>query len=654
MTTLLWLVPALPFAGFVTLALAGGWLTRRGRQGVVAWIGVGSVGLAAAGGLGLAGLAAAGGPGLAEPVRLVLWRWIAVAGFAPRIGLYLDPLALLMVLVVTGVGFLIHLYSAESMAGDPGYSRFFAYLNLFVGSMLVLVLADNLLLLYLGWEGVGLCSYLLIGFWYRDPANGRAARKAFIVTRVGDAAMAVGLFVLFTRLGTLDLQALLRRAAAAWTPGEGVAVAAALLLLAGAVGKSAQLPLQTWLPDAMAGPTPVSALIHAATMVTAGVYLIARTHTLFELAPRVLTLVAGIGAVTLLVAGVSALAQRDIKRVLAYSTISQIGYMFLALGVGAWSAAVFHLMTHAFFKALLFLGAGAVLLACRDEHDIFRLGGLKDRLPVTYWTFLAGAGALAGFPLVTAGFYSKDEILWRAWTHPEGGHYLWAAGFLGVLLTGLYAFRLVFVVFFGEAGTEAERRPGARIAVPLVALGILSLVGGFVELPRTLGGFDGVSRFLEPSFAGPLAAGTAAAHGAQDGEGTELLLQVLSAAASLAGIGLAWLAWGRPGKRRSETLPGTPRVVEGFWRGGWGFDTVYAMFLVRPFLALASWNRGDVVDALPRAVAGLARGSHRALARTQNGRLRWYAAAVAAGGVALLALAIWAVWAGGGGGGGGR
>ncbi len=651
MTTLLWLVPALPLAGFVTLALAGGWLARSGRSGTVAWIGVGSVGLSAAGAVALAGLAAARGSGLAEPVRLVLWRWIAVAGFTPRIGLYLDPLALLMVLVVTGVGFLIHLYSAESMAGDPGYSRFFAYLNLFVASMLVLVLADDLLLLYLGWEGVGLCSYLLIGFWYRDPENGRAARKAFIVTRVGDAAMAVGLFLLVTRLGTLDVQALLGRAAAAWTPGEGAAVAAALLLLAGAVGKSAQLPLQTWLPDAMAGPTPVSALIHAATMVTAGVYLIARTHTLFELAPRVLTLVALIGAATLLVAGFSALAQRDIKRILAYSTISQIGYMFLALGVGAWSAAAFHLMTHAFFKALLFLGAGAVLLACHDEHDIFRLGGLEDRLPVTYWTFLAGAAALAGFPLVTAGFYSKDEILWRAWTHPDGGHLLWAAGFVGVLVTGLYAFRLVFVVFFGEAGTAVERRPGWRITVPLVVLGILSLAGGFVELPRTLGGFDAFSRFLEPSFAGRSIAAAAAEPGGP--EGTELLLQALSAAASLAGIGLAWLAWGRPGKRRSETLPGTPRVVERFWRGGWGFDTVYAMFLVRPFLALSAWNRGDLVDALPRGIAGLARAGHRALSRTQNGRLRWYAAAVAAGGVVLLALALWAAWLAGTAGGGG-
>ncbi|MFW6175991.1 MAG: NADH-quinone oxidoreductase subunit L, partial [Acidobacteriota bacterium] len=337
-------MPALPFAGFLVLALAG----RRLSRAAAAWVGVGSVGLSflAAGSLAAARVF---GPDPGEELRVVLWRWFDVGTLDPAIGLSLDPLATVMTLVVTGVGFLIHVYSAEFMTGEEGYSRFFAYLNLFVGSMLVLVLAGDLVLLYLGWEGVGLCSYLLIGFWYRDPANGRAARKAFVVTRVGDAAMALGLFLLFTRLGTLQIDELLRRAAAAWSPGEGVAVAAAALLLAGAVGKSAQIPLQTWLPDAMAGPTPVSALIHAATMVTAGVYLIARTHTLFELAPPVMAVVAGIGAATLLLAAGSALAQRDVKRVLAYSTISQIGYMVLALGVGAWSAAIFHLMTHAFF-----------------------------------------------------------------------------------------------------------------------------------------------------------------------------------------------------------------------------------------------------------------------------------------------------------------
>ena len=312
-----------------------------------------------------------------------------------------------MILVVTFVGFWIHLYSAEFMRHDEGYSRFFAYMNLFVASMLTLLLADNLLLLYLGWEGVGLCSYLLIGFWYRDPANGAAARKAFIVTRVGDTAMLLGLFLLFTSLGTLQIQDLMHRASEQWAVGSALAVAAALLLLGGAVGKSAQLPLQVWLPDAMAGPTPTSALIHAATMVTAGVYLIARTHVLFALAPAAQFAVAVVGAATLVLAGCSALTQHDIKRVLAYSTVSQIGYMFLALGVGAWSAAIFHFVTHAFFKALLFLAAGVIIEALHDEHSIFRMGGLRKELPVAFWTFLIGGCSLAGLPFITAGFLQQ-------------------------------------------------------------------------------------------------------------------------------------------------------------------------------------------------------------------------------------------------------
>src|SRR4051794_29449219 len=420
----------------------------------------------------------------------LLWTWIDIGGFRPQIGFYLDSLSLVMLLVVTFVGFLIHVYSAEFMIEDDDYSRFFAYMNLFVASMLTLLLGNNLLLLYLGWEGVGLCSYLLIGFWYRDPANGRAARKAFILTRVGDTAMSIGLYLLFTQLGTLGIQDLMQRASAQWSSGSSYAVVAAALLLVGAVGKSAQLPLQTWLPDAMAGPTPVSALMHAATMVTAGVYLIARTHVLFSLAPPVQLAVAVIGALTLLLAGFSALAQKDIKRVLAYSTISQIGYMFLALGVGAWSAAIFHLMTHAFFKALLFLSAGVVIMSLHEEHDIFRMGGLRKKLPVAFWTFLIGSASLAALPLVTAGFYSKDLILWQAWSSAGGNPWLWAAGWGGAILTGLYIFRVVFLVFFGEARTATPpetRRPGLRITIPLIVLAAFSLVGGWIETPPFFG-----------------------------------------------------------------------------------------------------------------------------------------------------------------------
>src|SRR5579884_1419371 len=374
MLALLWLTPALPLLGFVILFATAGRLPAS----AVAAVGVGSVGLSAV----IALIITASfltTPPEGDFYRQVLWRWIAIGSFNPEVAFRLDPLSLVMMLVITFVGFLIHLYSSEFMAGDEGYSRFFASMNLFVAAMLILVLADDLLLLYAGWEGVGLCSYLLIGFWYRDPANGAAARKAFIVTRIGDTAMVVALFLLFTHLGTLQIQDLMRAASQNWMAGSVLPVTAAFLLLGGAVGKSAQLPLQVWLPDAMAGPTPTSALIHAATMVTAGVYLIARTHTLFELAPPVQLAVAVVGAATLLLAGFSGLVQNDIKRVLAYSTMSQIGYMFLALGVGAWSAAIFHLMTHAFFKALLFLAAGIVIEALHDEHDMFRMGGQIGR-----------------------------------------------------------------------------------------------------------------------------------------------------------------------------------------------------------------------------------------------------------------------------------
>ncbi|MEJ2210030.1 MAG: NADH-quinone oxidoreductase subunit L, partial [Anaerolineae bacterium] len=492
----LWLVPALPFAGFVILALLGSRLPKR----AVAGVGVSSVGLSAAVTLAIAGTFIASPPP-DHAFTQTLWTWIDVAGFSPAIGLHLDALSTMMILVVTFVGFLIHLYSSEFMAEDKDYRRFFAYMNLFVGSMLTLVLADNLLLLYLGWEGVGLCSYLLIGFWYRDPDNDHAARKAFIVTRVGDAAFAIGLFLLFDQLGTLQIQDLMERASSQWAAGSALPIAAAALLLGGAVGKSAQLPLQTWLPDAMAGPTPVSALIHAATMVTAGVYLIARTHVLFTLAPAVMLAVAIVGALTLLLAGVSGLAQWDIKRVLAYSTISQIGYMFLALGVGAWSAAIFHFMVHAFFKALLFLGAGVIIIKLKDEHNIFKMGGLRKELPLTFWTFLAGSLALSAFPLVTAGFYSKDLILYDAWASASGSPWLWAAGLVGALLTSLYTVRVVFIAWLGEPHPLVREaspipRAGWRMSLPLVVLGVLSIVSGFVEIPEVLGNKPFLSDFL--------------------------------------------------------------------------------------------------------------------------------------------------------------
>jgi NADH-quinone oxidoreductase subunit L len=554
----------------------------------------------------------------------ILWTWIDVVSFRPQIAFYLDALSLVMMLVVTFVSFLIHLYSAEFMRTDEGYSRFFAYMNLFVACMVTLLLADNLLLLYLGWEGVGLCSYLLIGFWYQDPVNGLAGRKAFIVTRVGDTAMAIGLFLLFHSLGTLHIQDLLHAAQVQWSTGSAYAIAAAALLLGGAVGKSAQLPLQTWLPDAMAGPTPTSALIHAATMVTAGVYLIARTHVLFELAPPVQFAVAAIGAATLLMAGFSALTQNDIKRVLAYSTVSQIGYMFLALGVGAWGAAIFHFMTHAFFKALLFLAAGIIIESLHHEHNIFRMGGLRKELPVAFWTFLIAGCSLAGLPLITAGYYSKDLILWSAGSSAAGSTGLWAAGVAGVVLTSLYTFRLIFLVFFGPVRTPVTSRPGLAMTIPICVLAALSIVGGFDKVP--------FARFMMtalPSF--PQGIGSI----------TETLSSVVAALAFVCGLIGAWFVY-RHNPALSTAIVENPvgRVLHRFWFSDWGMDWLYDQLFVRPVVWIARVNKADVVDSIYAGLANLATVCYRVLSLTETGKLRWYAACIAGGTVAFVAIVM--------------
>ncbi|MDA8241469.1 MAG: NADH-quinone oxidoreductase subunit L [Nitrospiraceae bacterium] len=628
MLEFLWLIPALPFAGSLVLAFAG----RRLSRGGIAAFGVGSVGLSCI----TAFAVAAGFIGQAPPGHFYvqrLWAWLSVGGFTPEISLYLDALSLVMMLVVTFVGFLIHLYSSEFMIEEEGYGRFFAYMNLFVGSMLTLVLADNLLLLYLGWEGVGLCSYLLIGFWYKDPANGLAARKAFVVTRVGDTAMSIGLFLLFTNLGTLQIQELMRLATERWAVGSGLAVAAAALLLGGALGKSAQLPLQTWLPDAMAGPSPVSALIHAATMVTAGVYLIARTHVIFSLAPVVQEAVAVIGALTLLLAGFSALTQTDIKRVLAYSTISQIGYMFLALGVGAWSAAIFHFMTHAFFKALLFLGAGIVINALHDEHNMFKMGGLRSQVPVTFWTFLVGASSLSALPFVTAGFYSKDLILFETWASPAGSRWLWAAGLLGAFLTSLYTFRMVFVTFYGDAKMQVSRKPGAIMTVPVVILAVLSVLAGFLELPSSLGNVRIITSFLGSALPSETVSPGAA------GAGTALM--IVASAVSLAGIFAAYLLFFKKNlaaDRLAGFVPG--RMLHRLWFSGWGFDWLYDLLFVRPFFWFARSNKDDFSDLVYLGMIWLTGRFNNMLSVSQNGKVRFYAAGIAFGAVVVIAIAV--------------
>ena len=620
MITLLWLIPALPFTSALILMLFGSRFSRR----ATAAVGVGSIGLSALI-TALVAVSFFGAPPAGNAYNQVLWTWINVAGFQPQIGLYLDALSLVMVVVVTFVGFLIHIYSAEFMIEDEGYSRFFAYMNLFVASMITLLLGNNLLLLLLGWEGVGLCSYLLIGFWYRVPANGAAARKAFIVTRVGDTAMMLGLFLLFTQLGTLSIQDLIERASQQWHSGSTYAVAAALLLLGGAVGKSAQLPLQVWLPDAMAGPTPTSALIHAATMVTAGVYLIARTHVLSSLAPAAQLAVAVVGAATLLLAGFSALTQHDIKRVLAYSTVSQIGYMFLALGVGAWQAAMFHFMTHAFFKALLFLGAGVIINALDDEHSIFKMGGLRKEMPVAFWTFLIGGCALAGLPFLTSGFFSKDMIIWETWS-AEGGHpAFWVAGMIGALLTALYTFRLVFRVFFGPLGKPVTKRPGYAMKVPLMILAFLAIVGGYLKEPL-LG-------FLHSA----LPATTEARVGGLTEMGSEAIAGILF----LIGLYFAYL-FHLQKRTLADSLVANPigRALHQWWFAGWGFDWIYDRAFVQPYIWVANVNKSDFVDAFYTGLARLCELFYRGLSNTETGRVRWYAAGMAAGSVLFIALVL--------------
>lgn len=611
---LLFLTFLFPLLGWFILSFSRGRLSENAS----AVIGVGSVGLSA--------LTAAWviwqfhvSPPEGGVYTQVLWQWMSVNNFAPSFTLYLDGLSVTMLGVVTGVGFLIHLFASWYMRGEEGYSRFFSYTNLFITSMLFLVLGDNLLFLYFGWEGVGLCSYLLIGFYYSNPNNGNAALKAFIVTRIGDVFMAIGLFILFMHLGTLNIQELMKLAPEKYVAGDSWLWFATLMLLGGAVGKSAQLPLQTWLADAMAGPTPVSALIHAATMVTAGVYLIARTHGLFLLTPEILELVGIVGGVTLVLAGFAALVQSDIKRILAYSTMSQIGYMFLALGVGAWDAAIFHLMTHAFFKALLFLASGAVINACHHEQNIFKMGGLWKKLPLAYASFIVGGAALAALPLVTAGFYSKDEILWEAFA--SGHQWLLYAGLAGAFLTSIYTFRLIFIAFHGEAKTEAHAGHGVAHWLPLSVLIVLSTFIGALITPPLAG--------VLPQSVGH--AGGEAKHS----------LEIASGAIALAGILLAALLF--LGKRRfvsavAQSAPG--RFLGAWWYAAWGFDWLYDKLFVKPYLLATRLLGNDPIDSGIGLIPRLVRGGNGMLSSSQTGQLRWYAVSLVGGAVLVLGAVL--------------
>jgi NADH-quinone oxidoreductase subunit L len=593
----IWLVPALPAAGVLINGLAGHRLSKR----AVSIVGPGVIAAAFLVTLGI--LSELLGRAPEERVlRQTVYEWLVAGDFSASVAFLVDPLSITLMLVVTGVGFLIHVYSVGYMHAEDerAYSRYFTYLNLFTFAMLLLVMADNFLLLFVGWEGVGLCSYLLIGFWFSDRANAEAGKKAFIVNRIGDCGFLLGIFLMFATFGSVGFDDVFARAAGVLTQGGTVAVLIALFLFVGAVGKSAQIPLYVWLPDAMAGPTPVSALIHAATMVTAGVYMVARAHALYVLAPQVLAVVAAVGAATALFAATIGLVQTDIKKVLAYSTISQLGYMFLGVGVAAFGAGIFHLVTHAFFKALLFLGAGSVIHALHGEQDMRRMGGLKAKLPLTYWTVLAGTLAISGIPPL-AGFFSKDEILWKTWA--AGYPALWAIGLVTAGLTALYMFRLFFLTFHGSfrgspGAWDHPHESPPSMAVPLTVLGVLSIAGGWIGLPHAIGGPLGglpnaFEAWLEPVFAD-------AGHASEVAHTVppiEYGLMAASVAVALLGIALAgWMYVSDPSV--PATLATRLRGLYILLRGKYFVDELYEVLIVRPFNALSRFAWRVVDDGL--------------------------------------------------------
>jgi NADH-quinone oxidoreductase subunit L len=650
----LWWLLAVPLLGSVTCG-ALHFLTLRAR----------SRDESAAGPAALAWPVAAGAMGVAFALSLVAfktlaalghdarllessaWSWIDTGRMAIDVSLVVDPLSSVMLLVVTGVGFLIHVYAGGYMKGDPGYAKFFAYLNLFVAAMLMLVLSSNLLGLFIGWEGVGLASYLLIGFWYHKGWPAEAGQKAFVVNRIGDASFVIGSFLLIQLFGTLDLSDIGAAVAGLVEGGEHTfqLALAALLLFGGCCGKSAQIPLFVWLPDAMAGPTPVSALIHAATMVTSGIYLVVRLNPLFAASPGVLLFMGVVAAATAFVAGTSALAQRDLKGVLAYSTVSQLGYMFLGLAAGAWSSAVFHLMTHAFFKALLFLGAGSVIHGMHEEQDMHRMGGLRRHMPRTYLTFLAGAGALSGLPLLS-GFFSKDEIL--AMNFAAGGlHYgLWAVGVVTAAITAFYTWRMVGLVFFGQERFDADHvhphESPASMTAPLFVLALLSIAGGVLGLPPVLHLPHLLGEWLEPV----TAPGTALlfhGHAPHLSHLAEWVLLGLGATIALVAAHKGFHAY-REGTARDEALAAErPALFEQLSRA-WSIDRTYTFWVVQPVKLLAFVVAVVVdqfaVDGVVNGAASVARGAAARLRGLSDGRVPTYGLWMGAGATLLAVLWI--------------
>ena len=621
MKTLLSLIVLLPLLTGALIAMTGSRIPRR------------LSGLAACGAVGGAFVCSlAAFLSFRTPVTAELFRWLSAFDLSAPFSLYYDPLAAVMCLMVTFVSGLILVYSLAYMADEPDHARFFSLMSLFVGAMLLLVLAGNLPLLFLGWEGVGFCSYGLIGFWYRDAANATAGRKAFIVTRIGDVAFGVAIFWLFSLFGTVSIASV--NSMGALLP-SAVVTALGLLLLVGAMGKSAQMPLMVWLPDAMAGPTPVSALIHAATMVTAGVFLLIRFFPLIGGSATVCAAIAVTGGITALYAASCALAQRDLKRILAYSTMSQIGYMMLGVGSGALTSATYHLLVHSFYKALLFLGAGCVISAMHHEQDIFRMGGLRTAIPRTFWPFLAGAACLAGLPL-TGGFFSKDGILAAVWG--RGGVLygsLWLLGIVTAFLTAVYTFRMVYVVFGGEGGVKRDA-PGLMEKV-LIPLALLGLFGEVMNLPGYLGMGSWLTGFLQPleqGFNEPLS------------HATELFLQLLAAAVALAGLAVAHVRYS--GGRWRERKQSYPEAITAFLANGWYFDKLYRSLFVAPFERIAGFLRTGVEDGavIPSAdrLGGLAARGGELLGKWSCGRISPYLASFAAGVAILLGYMAWVVF----------
>ncbi|GAA0524126.1 NADH-quinone oxidoreductase subunit L [Chitinophaga japonensis] len=630
MINLVWLVPFLPLLGFLINGLGRRYLSK--SQVSITGSGV----ILAAFAVSVLIFLDVRQPGF-QAQEVPLFDFISAGTLQIPFAFRVDQLSALFLLIITGVGSLIHIYSATYMHDESkeGFARYFAYLNLFVFSMLILVLGANYVMMFIGWEGVGLCSYLLIGFWFKNTAFNNAAKKAFIMNRIGDLGFLLGIFFMIMQFGSVSFPEVFEKAAALGL-NNGTVAAIALLLFVGAMGKSAQIPLYTWLPDAMAGPTPVSALIHAATMVTAGIYMVARSNVLYTLVPHIQSVVAIIGLATALLAASIALKQNDIKKVLAYSTVSQLGYMFLALGVGAYTAAVFHVMTHAFFKALLFLGSGSVIHAMGGEQDIRKMGGLKKYLPTTHWTFLVGCLAISGIPGLS-GFFSKDEILAHTFAHSK---VLYVLGLLGALMTAFYMFRLYYITFCGKfRGTHEQEHhlheSSAAMTLPLVILAILSIVGGYIGLPEVLGAPHWLAAYLSPVFAP--SAPFAEAHHLQ--HSTEWMLMGLSTVLVIVFILLARRQYVRYEDSGRENT-GLAKVLENKWY----VDELYDAVIVKPLGMLSRFFQ-DALEkgGIDRLVNGIGRGvqwGSQQARRVQSGQVGFYIFAMVIGIIVLFVIGL--------------